>query len=426
MLRMIDKMRQLIDRILRSADGRIVAANFGYLMILRVASFAFPLITIPYLARVIGVDGFGKIAFAAAVVGWFQTVSDWGFNYTATRDVARRRENLGELSRIFSYVLWARLLLMMLSFIVLYILILIIPYFSENKTILLLTFLVIPGHILFPIWFFQAIERMGYITTLDLISKLAFTAMVFLFIRGKSDYIFHPIIVGLGYATSGLLSLYIIIIKWKISIVRPNLQSIKLALRDSANVFLNNLAPNLYNSFSTVLLGLSAGNTSNGLLDAGRRFSDVFQQFLQILSQVFFPLLSRKLHVHNFYVKLNLSGAILMASTLYVASPLIISTFYSPEFKPAVSVLQIMSLSIVFTSLNSIYGINYLVIAGHEKDLRNITLIVSLVGLSASVPMIYFFDYIGAASAVSLTRILLGCAVAIRARKIKKQRIGGL
>src|SRR5690606_13073584 len=98
-------------------------------------------------------EGFGKIAFAAAVVVWFQTVSDWGFNYTATRDIARNRDNPDKVSEIFSNVLWARIVLMLLSFMLLIISINTIPYFEENQTILLVTFLLVPGHILFPDWF---------------------------------------------------------------------------------------------------------------------------------------------------------------------------------------------------------------------------------------------------------------------------------
>ena len=58
--------------------------NFFYLSLFQVACYIFPLLTIPYLARIIGTEGFGKIAFAAAVVSWIQIVVDWGFNYTAT------------------------------------------------------------------------------------------------------------------------------------------------------------------------------------------------------------------------------------------------------------------------------------------------------------------------------------------------------
>src|SRR5690554_6359565 len=153
---MLSRVKGLISRVKKSKDGSALASNFGYLMLLQIAGYVFPLITIPYLARVIGIDGFGKIAFAAAVILWFQTVSDWGFNYTATRDVARNRDDMKKVSQIFSDVLWARVFLAVFSFVLLCIMTFYVPYLKENKDILFATFLLIPGHILFPDWFFQA------------------------------------------------------------------------------------------------------------------------------------------------------------------------------------------------------------------------------------------------------------------------------
>ena len=77
-----------LRKLLASPDYRNLVGNFVYLSILKVISFVMPLITMPYLATVIGVDKFGAIAFAASIVVLFQTITDWGFNYTATRDVA--------------------------------------------------------------------------------------------------------------------------------------------------------------------------------------------------------------------------------------------------------------------------------------------------------------------------------------------------
>src|SRR5699024_6176021 len=230
--------------------------------------YVFPLLTIPYLAKVIGVDSFGKIAFASAVVVWFQTIADWGFNFTATRDVAKNRDDKEKVSEIFSNVLWARMLLAVLSFLLLVIAILLIPEFKENKSILLITFLLIPGHILYPDWFFQAIEKMKYITIFNLLSKLLFTILIFVFIKKKSDFILQPLFTTLVYIVSGVIVMYLIKVKWKIKIKQPGIKNILKTIKGSTDVFINNITPNLYNSFSIVLLGFWGGPVANGLLDA--------------------------------------------------------------------------------------------------------------------------------------------------------------
>lgn len=414
----------LLKRLKKSKDGKILASNFGYLMFLQIAGYVFPLITIPYLARVIGVEGFGKIAFAAAVVVWFQTVSDWGFNYTATRDVAQNRDNPKKVSEIFSNVLWARIFLMLCSFVLLMAVIITVPYFKENQVILLITFLMVPGHIFFPDWFFQAMERMKYITILNLLSKALFTVLVFILIKEKTDFILQPLFISLGYVLSGMFAMYIIMVKWKVKIHRPSPPIIFNTIKSSTNVFINNIMPNLYNSFSTVLLGLYGGSVSNGLLDAGSKFVGISQQFMNVLSRVFFPFLSRRSDKHDIYVKINLSISVLFFIVLFVAAPYLIKLFFTPEFYPAVPVLQIMSLSIVFLSLNNIYGTNYMIIKGYERELRNITIVISLIGFALSFPLIYYYDFLGAAITVTTTRGLLGLSVMYRAIKIDSKNVG--
>lgn len=403
---------------LKSKDGKVLASNFAYLSLLQVAGYVFPLITLPYLARVIGVEGFGKIAFASAVIVWIQTIADWGFNFTATRDVARNRDNIAIVSQIFSNVLWARLLLMVVSLAILLVLIAFIPYFKEYADVILVTFLLVPGHILFPEWFFQAMERMRYITILNLLSKLVFTVAVFLFVKTKEDYILQPLLISLGYLVAGLIAMYYIIFRWNVRLSYFSIKNVWLTIKTSSDVFINNLMPNLYNSFSTMLLGFCGGSMANGLLDAGSRFVNIAQQFMGVVSRTFFPFLSRRIEKHSLYVKLNITSAIVCSLLLFLLAPYIIRLFYTVDFEQAIIVLQIMSVSIIFLSLNNIYGTNYMIIEGRERELRNITTICSIVGFIASFPLIYYWGYIGAAITITLTRGLLGVFIAISAKKV--------
>ncbi len=416
---MFKKLNSLQSRLKKSQDGKALLSNFGYLMLLQIASYVFPLLTIPYLARVIGVDGFGKIAFASAVIVWLQTITDWGFNYTATRDVAQNRENPDKVAEIFSNVLWARILLMLVSLGLLLITIVTIPYFQENRAVLLATFLLIPGYILSPDWFFQALERMKYITIFNVLSKAIFTAAVFIFINKPEDFILQPIIMGLGYVICGIFAMYIITVKWQIKLQKPQFSQIILTIKNSTDVFINNIMPNLYNSLSIILLGFFGGSVANGLLDAGRKFVELAQQFLSIISRVFYPFLSRKIHRHSLYATFQLSLSFLFATVLILSAPIIINVFFTPEFEAAVVILQIMAVSLIFASLNNIYGTNFLIIQGHEKRLRNITIITSIIGLCTAFPMIYYFDYIGAALTITLTRAMLGGAIMISAKRVK-------
>lgn len=411
------KIQNGIKRIRGSRDIRVLLTNFGYLSLLQIASYLFPILTLPYLARVIGVESFGKIAFASAIIIWFQTITDWGFNFTATRDISKNRDNKTIVSKLFSNVLWSKCLLMLISFLSLLIVVNLIPTFKENQKIILVTFLIIPGNIMFPSWFFQAIERMKYITILNITSKALFTIAVFVFIKEKSDYILQPLFTSLGFAVSGIVSMYVIVAKWNVKILKPKFSETVKTIKDSTDVFLNELMPMFYNSFSIMLLGLYGGEVATGIFDVGSKFVELTQNFMRIISRTFYPYLSRKIERHQIYAHINTYLSLGVSVLLFLFAPLLIKIFFTPEFSNAVIVLRIMSFSIFLITLSSIYGVNYLIIIGHEKTLRNITITSSIFGFILSIPLVYYFNYIGAAIAIVSSRGILGIATAYFAKK---------
>ena len=404
----MNKISEIKNKINISKDGKTVFANFGYLSLLQIAGYVFPLITMPYLARVIGADGFGKIAFASAIVVWIQTISDWGFNLTATRDVAQNRNNKEKVSRIFSNVLWARCILTILSGIILLLVVLAVPYLRKNADIIFVTFLLIPGYILFPDWFFQAIERMKYTTIFNLLIKLIFTISVFIFIHKREDYLIQPLLTAIGYLLCGIGALYLIFKRWGYYLYKPQWTEILETVRSSTDVFINNLMPNLYNSFSVMLLGFFGGSTANGLYDGGNKFPTIFYNFQSVLSRAFYPFLSRRPDKHSLYAKLNVGSALIGALLLIVVSPWVIKKMLGDEFENSVIVMQILSFSVVFLAMSYTYGTNYLIINHKEKPLRNLTFVSSIVGMCVSIPLVYYFSYIGAAITVLFCRGLLG------------------
>ena len=97
-----NRINGFYSSIKRSRDGKRIVKNFGYLLLLEVATHLFPLITLPYLGRVIGVEGFGLLAIGTAVISYVQAITKYGFDYSSVRDVARYRDSIGEVSKIVS------------------------------------------------------------------------------------------------------------------------------------------------------------------------------------------------------------------------------------------------------------------------------------------------------------------------------------
>lgn len=401
----------IIDRgkkALLSKDGKILITNFSYLSLLQVAGYLFPFITIPYLSRVIGVEGIGELAFASAVVGWMQTFVDWGFASIATRDVSRCRDDLNKTSVIFSNVLWSRTLLLSVALIALAILTLFIPKFNESKGVIWATMLLLPGHILFPDWLFQAFERMKYTTIFNLIIKFLFTIGVFIFVKDKSDYILQPILQAIGFAVCGLVAMYIIVCRWKVKVLRPSLKGIKSTVKSSTDVFLANIIPNSYNSMMTILLGNKFGSHANGIFDAGTKFMNLTLGFIRILARTFFPFLSRRMDKHGTFARISIIISIVSSVLLFLLARPLIFYFYGEEFFAAIIVLRICSISVFFQTLLNVYGSTFLILAGKEKCLRNIIFWGTVGGCILGYVLITYYGVIGTAITVVLVNAYIG------------------
>lgn len=416
------RLVKLYKKIVGSKDSKTLLSNFLYLTLMQIAGFIFPLLTLPYLAKVIGTDGFGRIAFASAVIIWLQTVSDWGFNYTATRSIARNRDDKQMVSKIFSSVFWARCILMLFSLLLLIGLISIISEFKENAAIILVTFLMIPGNIMFSEWFFQGIERMKYITFLNLLAKFLFTICIFLFVRDKEDYILQPLFISLGFISSGFIALYIILFRWKVKLTKPVWTDIIKTIKGSVNVFINNLMPNMYNSMATIILGFFSNVTMVGIYSSGKKFVSVSDTMLSIISRTFFPYLSRKENKHGVYAKISICTTLIVVVALFVFAPFIIHFFYTEDFSDAIKVLRITSLSLFFITLNNVYGTNFLLVHNCDKLLKNIVVAASLIGFLISFPLIYSWGYIGASLTYLFTSMLMGILSAYFAIRVKRNQ----
>lgn len=384
-------------KISQSKDAKILAENFLSLSALKLLGYIFPLITLPYLARVIGVDKFGELAFAAAIVIYFQTLVDFGFNYTAVRDIARIRDDSNKVSRIFSTIMVAKIILMLISLALLLVCIYIFPSFYENRQILLLTFLYIPGYIIFPDWFFQAMEQMKYITLLNLLAKLLFTGLVFVFIKEKSDYIFQPILTALGFFLSGMISIPLIIKKYKVKLCIPSFIEITNTIRGSWNMFISLFFPNLYTNFSIILLRTYSGMTATGLYSSGYKFIELTDQLSSVLSRTFYPFLARRMDKHKTYVIISFSISIIAGLFLFFGADLLIKIFYTTDFSASAKVIKIMSICPIFLFLMNTFGPNYLVLIGKDYILRNIIIFCSIGGFILSWIIVPKYSYIGVA-----------------------------
>jgi polysaccharide transporter, PST family len=164
-----------------------VFSNFMALGILQGTNFLLPVLVMPFVIKRVGADGYGVVAVAQVVMLIFCTVSDYGFNLTATRELALHRNDAAKNARLFFTVLAAKMVICVVLFVLLLLLISFVPFFRSHFQLYLFGFTWVLGQSLLVSWFFQGVEKMKYITIYTLLARLLFVALVFVFIRERAD-----------------------------------------------------------------------------------------------------------------------------------------------------------------------------------------------------------------------------------------------
>ena len=145
----------MLNRLLK----HVALRNVLLLYLVQFSSYVMPVITLPYLSRVLSPEKFGLIAYAQAFMWYFITLTDYGFNLSATRQIAVHQEDTEEVSRIFSTVMVCKVLLTLLGLTILMTTVLAIPKLRPDWLLFLLAFLSVVGNCLFPLWLFQGLQK---------------------------------------------------------------------------------------------------------------------------------------------------------------------------------------------------------------------------------------------------------------------------
>ena len=255
----------------KNEEKKRLISNIFSLGLLQGANYILPLMTVPYLVRVLGPNYFGLLAFSSATISYFSLITDYGFNLSATQQIAICRDNKDKINKIFSAVMIVKTLLMLISLCLLTILVLTISKFNQHLVLYFVTFGTVIGQVLFPQWLFQGMESMKYITYLNIGSKFLFTICVFLFVKDKSDYILVPIFTSSGFVLSGVLGFLLARKEFSLSIKKVEFKDIKYQLIEGWHVFLSTIAVSFYTISTIFILGLFSNNMIVGYFSAANK-----------------------------------------------------------------------------------------------------------------------------------------------------------
>jgi len=421
-----NKLRNIISH----PEHKILLKNTFSLSILQFANYVLPLITIPYVVRVIGPDKFGLISFAQAFATYFLLVVNYGFDLSATREISSNRDNKNTLVRIYSNVLFTKAFLFTLCTLIFTSLIFLIPKFRENILVFIVSYLIVAGYVLFPTWLFQGLEKLYITSIFNFIVKLLFTIGIFIFVRNKNDFYLVPLLMSLGQIFAGTLALMysLKLLDWKINM--PRLEDIFRELKNGFWVFISLVFINFYTISNTFILGFFAPHENVGYFASGSKLVLVFQTLvLAPLAQSLYPhvgkILRNDLNRGIEYIKkfsVIVTALTLPASIfLLIFAPILVKVFLGDQYLPSINVVRILSFFPFIIGLSNLYGIQTTLNLKMDKDFFKVVMGGSIINLLLNVLLDHKLAEIGSSVSWLITEIYITSAfiILLEAKGIK-------
>ena len=406
-----------------SNDKKNLLSNFLSLSALQGINMILPLITLPYLVRVLGVEKFGLVNLVLALIMYFDILVSFGFELSATREISINRNNRKRISEIFSSVMLIKTGILLFSLFVLSILIVFIDSFKENAFLYYATFGIIVGNMIFPSWFFQGMERMKYITYVNVISKSIFTILIFIIIKEESDFIYVPVLNSLGAIIGGLYAIWVAFKLFSVKLIFPRKKMILSQLRDSFQFFLSRMANNGSRYFATTVIGLYFGNFIVGYYVIAEKLFYAFMSLGSVMAQTIYPYMSRTKNIlffkKIFFTIIGLSIAFLIPILYY--NEVLLLIIFDEQDKMLSKIFIIVFGGVIFAIASSLLGYPLLAALGFIKYANNSLIYASIIYvLYTSLAVFLFKDIYFAASGIPIYMIV---GLGFRIYYIKKTKL---
>lgn len=403
--------------------NKSITKNFIYNTLYNSMTILFPLITIPYISRILLADGLGKINYANNIVTWFLLFASLGIPRYGIREIAKERDESNNLNKTFSELFYINLISSLVCDIAYLMAIILIPYFRDKLLLYIVVGIQLFLNIFNVDWFYQGVEEYGYITKRSFIIKVLSLVAMFTFVKTHDDYVIYALIQSIALAGNYILNFaylkrFVKFVRKKINLTK-HISSIFVLLSTQ-------LAVSIYALLDTTMLGFWCSDSIIGYYSNAQRLIKIVATLTASLGGVMLPRLVN-MHHRNDMVSIKKLSEIALKIILFICLPVftglifiskdLVLLLFGEEFLPCVTTLKIFSPFILFTTVGNLYGTQLLMVFGQEKKLFKSVLFGSILNFSLNFLLIKVFYHNGAALASVITECIV---MLIQIQMVKK------
>ena len=382
--------------------------------ILTASSFLFPLITFPYISRVLGAAGNGKVAFAASVANYSMMTASLGIPTYGVRACAQVRDDRRLLSKTVVEIFLINFVATITVITTYIICVFSIPQFCEDKTLFMINGLSILLNMFGMNYVYQALEKYDYITVRSILFKFISIALMFLLVHRQSDYIIYGAITVLASVGSYILN-FTRIHKYIDFNFRQSIE-IKKHLKPIFTLFAQSLAVSIYTNLDTVMLGFMKNDVDVGYYNAAVKVKAVLLSLVTSLGNVLLPRMSyyAKQKMKEDFMRTMLKA---LNFTILMSIPLAVYfAFYAKEsilflagdgYVGSVLAMQIITVAVIPNGLTGVLGIQVLTAIEKEKYVLYSVIVGAISDFLLNLVMIPQMGAAGAALATTIAEFMV-------------------
>lgn len=399
-------------------DHASVMKNFFSLTFLKGLEYLVPLFLVPYLVRTLGLERYGIVQSAVSFMYIFYILTNFGFNYSAARQISIYRDNPEMSSKIAGAILILKSLLMMLSFIIMLGLAMSIPSLQSELGLIILTFGFIVGDVLFPVWLYQGYEKMFYLSRFQIIARIVLFVCTIILIKTPEDYLYYPMIY---YGSQILMAISTLMFANRllgVSIAVPTKDILVREYRLALKPFFSSIAQVLYTQPRLFYVSLIASPMMTGAFAIADKAAGVFQLFpawlfvisaLPRLSYMYEHEQEKCMKTLAMYQKWTSIYAFIMTPIALISAPWIIYAFSGQFHEEATFIFRILCVETLILTAN-IFLIHYFPISGNYDvfaKIYGITCIVTLTLFGLLMPIYGIYGLLGGIITSSIILLLI-------------------
>ena len=367
---------QTHDRKKQPSDEKKASLTLNFVMnaILTMSQFLFPLITFPYISRILLPTGTGKVSFATSVVSYFALFAQLGIPTYGIRACAKVRDDRKALERTVQELFLINLIMSILAYIVLFLAIAFVPRMRQEKTLFLIVGLTILFNAIGMEWLYKALEQYTYITVRSIIFKLIAVVAMFVLVHEQKDYVIYGGISILAASASNVFNFFHA--HKYVSIKPVGSYNFRQHLKPIVIFFAMSCAATIYTNLDTVMLGFMTSDAEVGYYNAAVKIKSILVSVVTSLGVVLLPRASYYVEcklMDKFcritHVALNFVILISVPLTVYFILFAKEGIFFlsGAEYEASIVPMQIIMPTLLFIGLTNIMGIQTLIPLGKEK-----------------------------------------------------------